>query len=140
MAEPAGYSGTPLVKKLGIKSGSTVLLIGAPPGFRNALTGLPADVRLSVRETAAADLVIWFVASRRQLDEGIARRAASLTAPGAGLWMAWPKKASGVETDLTEDLIREAGLAYGLVDYKVCAIDATWSGLKFARRKDRAWR
>src|SRR4029079_14328162 len=140
MVEPAGYSGTPLVKKLGIKSGTTVVRVGAPPGFRNALVGIPAGVRLTMRETGAPDLIIWFVASRMQLDEGIARRAASLTAPGAGLWMAWPKRASGVETDLTEDLIREAGLAYGLVDYKVCAIDATWSGLKFARRKDRAWR
>jgi hypothetical protein len=140
MVESAGYSGTPLAKKLGIKAGSTLLLLGAPPGFRSTLAGLPAGVRMSSREVGSPDLTVWFVESRSELDEGIARRAASLTAPGAGLWMAWPKKSSGVPTDLTEDLIREAGLAYGLVDYKVCAIDATWSGLKFATRKDRAWR
>ena len=131
----AGYSGTPLGKKLGIKSGCTLTLIGAPPTFRRTLVGLPAGVRVSTRAAGPSDLTIWFLRALRQLDAGIATQAASVSLPGAGLWMAWPKRASGVKTDVTEDLVRQAGLAHGLVDYKICAIDATWSGLKFARRK-----
>jgi hypothetical protein len=131
---PAGYSGTPLVKKLGIKGASTVALLGAPSTFAPTLTGLPADVRFTARAAGRPDLVIWFATSRRQLDDRVSD-VARLIGPGAGLWIAWPKKASGVVTDLTEDVVRRAGLAHDLVDYKVCAIDATWSGLKFARRK-----
>ena len=128
----SGYSGTPLVTKLGIKSGMRVALSGAPRGFRRELVGLPRDVRLSVQIAAQPDLIIWFVQSRRTV-EGMMPEMA--TRMGAGLWVAWPKKASGVHTDVTEDLIRNAGLANGLVDYKVCAISPIWSGLKFARRK-----
>jgi len=139
----AGYSGTPLVKKLGIKPATTLALLSAPDGFTRLLEGLPADVRVVRRRsedslsprrrpTAAADVTIWFVTAQRDLDRRISRVA---TAMGAGLWISWPKKTSGKLTDLTENLVRDAGLACGLVDYKVCAIDETWSGLKFARRK-----
>lgn len=130
----AGYSGTPLVKKLGIKPGSTLALIGEPPEFRRELAGLPDDVRLVTRAAGTPALVIWFVRTRRDLD-GRVGRVSRLIGPGAGLWIAWPKKASGVKTDVVEDLVRGAGLARGLVDYKVCAINETWSGLKFARRR-----
>ena len=131
----AGYSGTPLVRKLGIKPGMRVALTGAPRGFRSELVGLPEDVRLSPRiilSGARPDLILWFVQSRRAL-EGMMPAVA--TQMGDGLWVAWPKKASGVRTDVTEDVIRAAGMASGLVDYKVCAINGIWSGLKFARRR-----
>jgi hypothetical protein len=132
----SGYSGTPLVKKLGIRPDSTLALVRAPAGFRKLLTGMPAGVRVAAAATpgtvATADLTIWFVLQGGDLDAHIARLARSM---GQGLWVAWPKKASGVKTDLTENRVRDAGLAHGLVDYKVCAIDETWSGLKFARRQ-----
>jgi hypothetical protein len=127
----AGYSGTPLVKKLGIKPASTLAVIGGPAEFRRALGDLPAGVRVTTRADGAADLVICFVRSKAELD---ARVAPMRDLMRRGLWFAWPKKSSGVRTDLTEDVIRAAGLAHGLVDYKVCAIDGVWSGLKFAVR------
>ena len=128
----AGYSGTPLVKKLGIKPESSLALLGAPLRFRAELVGLPAGVRISTRAAGQPDLVVWFVQRRRDLEARVDRVGRLM---GSGLWIAWPKKASGVPTDVTEDLVRGAGLAHGLVDYKVCAINETWSGLKFARRK-----
>jgi len=128
----AGYSGTPLVRKLGVKSGTRLVLLGAPPGFRRELVGMPDDVRVTSKALDGAELGVWFVKSRRELD---GRAPAISLDMGQGLWIAWPKKASGVVTDLTEDSVRRAGLANGLVDYKVCAINETWSGLKFARRK-----
>ena len=128
----AGYSGTPLVKKLGIKPGMRLALAGAPRGFRRELIGLPRDVRISPQMDKSPDLIVWFVQSRRAM-EGMMPAVAGRM--GNGLWVAWPKKASGVNTDVTEDVIRAAGLASGLVDYKVCAINNIWSGLKFARRK-----
>lgn len=129
----AGYSGTPLVRKLGIKPGSTLVLLEAPRGFRRELLGMPKGVRVSqALGGSPPDLIVWFVMSGRALD---VRMAAVSRAMGPGLWVAWPKKASGVATDLTEDVVRAAGLANGLVDYKVCAVNETWSGLKFARRK-----
>ena len=128
----AGYSGTPLVRKLGIKPDTTLALLDAPRGFRRELVGLPGSVQVFKTLENRPDLVVWFVLSARALDAGM---AAVSRAMGPGLWVAWPKKASGVATDLTEDVIRAAGLANGLVDYKVCAINQTWSGLKFARRK-----
>jgi hypothetical protein len=128
----AGYSGTPLVKKLGIKPGTRVALLGAPRGFRSELKEPPPGVRFETTLGRAPDLAIWFVHSRREVDGRMGQVAASM---GSGLWVAWPKKASGVVTDVTEDVIRAAGLSHGLVDYKVCAINAVWSGLKFARRR-----
>lgn len=129
---PAGYSGTPLVKKLGIKPDSTLALLGAPAGFTKELVGLPPGVKFSARQTSAAPLTLWFVTARADLEGRIAMVA---TGMGQGLWVAWPKKSSGMASDLTEDIIRAAGLAHGLVDYKVCAINHIWSGLKFARRR-----
>jgi hypothetical protein len=129
----AGYSGTPLAQKLGIKPGAVVALLGAPSGFERALAPVPAGVRFTPRAAGAPALILWFVTSQSQLDRRMAAVAALVT-DGVGLWMAWPKQSSGVATDLREDVIRNAGLTHGLVDYKVCAIDATWSGLKFARR------
>lgn len=128
----AGYSGTPLVKKLGIKPDTTLALLDAPRGFRRELVGLPSGVRVRTDMTGRPDLTVWFVMSARGLDVRIAAMSQSM---GQGLWIAWPKKASGLASDITETEVRSAGLANGLVDYKVCAVNAIWSGLKFARRK-----
>lgn len=128
----AGYSSTPLVKKLGINAGMRVVLVSAPPGFRRELVDLPEGVSIGSRAAGAPDLVIWFVTAERELARRIERMADLM---GSGMWIAWPKKASGVFTDLSGDLVRKTGLASGLVDYKVCAINDVWSGLKFARRK-----
>ena len=130
---PAGYSGTPLPKKLEIKEGTRVATIGAPTDFSKTLGKLPAGARLHRGVEAPRDLTIWFVTSRKQL-EGDLRRIAPAKGTGS-MWIAWPKKASGVKSDLTEDVLREVILPHGLVDRKVCAIDATWSGLLFSWRK-----
>jgi CheY-like chemotaxis protein len=129
----AGYAGTPLPKKLGIKAGRQVVLVDAPDGFESLLGALPDDTRLVRDPKAKGDLVIWFTTSRRQLERRV--RAVAARAGAGGLWIAWPKKAAGLRSDLTQDLVRQTGLANGLVDYKVCAIDETWSGLRFARRR-----
>ena len=131
----AGYSGTPLPKKLGIKQGSKVALVGAPKGFEDALGELPADVSIVRRADKGKDLVIWFTKSARDLDNRI-EHLGQIAGKG-GLWVVWPKKASGVKTDLTQAHVRRTGLARGLVDYKVCSVDETWTGLRFARRKSR---
>jgi len=132
----AGYSGTPLPKKLGIKPNSTVALIGAPKDFEQTLGELPEGVKLKKQATGQCDLIIWFVRMQAELYDRI-KEMGELTgaANAGGLWIAWPKQASGIASDLTQSVVRETGLASGLVDYKVCAIDATWSGLKFTRRK-----
>ena len=127
----AGYSGKPLVTKLGIKPGHRVHLAGAPPGF--ALQQLPSDVDLMGPTARSLDLILLFVKEARVLRAAFPRQADRLTPPGM-LWISWPKKASKVATDLTEDRVREIGLAVGWVDVKVCAVDDTWSGLKFVRR------
>lgn len=129
----AGYSGTPLPKKLEIKEGTRVATVGAPADFEKTLGRLPAGATLRRGLTGPRDLTLWFVTSRKQL-EGDLRRV--MPAKGEGsLWIAWPKKSSGVKTDLTEDVLREVILPEGMVDRKVCAIDATWSGLLFSWRK-----
>lgn len=125
------YSGTPLPKKLGVADGSRVALLGAPSGFETVLAGVNAV--LERRQRAGCTLALWFVKSSRELRRGLADRAADV--PKDGLWICWPKKASGVETDLSEGVIRTLGLAAGLVDYKVCSIDSTWSGLRFRPRR-----
>jgi hypothetical protein len=132
----AGYSGTPLPKKLGVKPNSTVALVGAPTDFGTTLGELPEGVKLKKRADRACDLIIWFVRVRAELYDRI-KEMGELTgdAGASGLWIAWPKQSSGVASDMTQNVVRKTGLASGLVDYKVCAIDATWSGLKFARRK-----
>lgn len=123
----AGYSGTPLPVKLGVKAGSRVLVSGAPAGFT---LDCPHDVRAG-REPY--DVLLLFCPSVAHLTRGWAKAVERITVPGA-LWVAWPKKASGVATDLTEHGVRGHALEHGLVDVKVCAIDATWSGLKLVRR------
>lgn len=127
-----GYSRTPLVRKLGIKGGSSLVLVNAPSGFAEVLVDLPDGVRIRTAMRGTPDLTVWFVPDRRELERRIATMAARM---GQGLWIAWPKKASGVVTDVTGDVVRRAGLAHGLVDYKVCAITDVWSGLKFARAR-----
>lgn len=129
----AGYSGTPLAKKLGIKPNSIVALINAPKDFVTTLGELPEGVKFTKRATGNHDLIIWFLRLRIELEDRINEMRA-LTGEG-GIWLAWPKQASGVAGDLTQAIVRATALAAGLVDYKVCAIDAIWSGLKFARRK-----
>ena len=129
----AGYSGTPLPKKLEIKENTRVATVGAPADFAKTLGALPAGAKLQRGVTAPRDLTIWFVTSRKQL-EGDLRRVAPPKGEGS-LWVAWPKKASGVKTDVTEDVLREVILPEGLVDRKVCAIDETWSGLLFSWRR-----
>jgi CheY-like chemotaxis protein len=128
-----GYSGTPLPRKLGIKPGSIVLLLSAPRGFRKILGELPEGVRLVKTPGEGVNLVLWFLRSREDLAQGIGSVAARLERGSA--WMIWPKKSSGVVTDLTQQDVRGAGLAAGLVDYKICSVDATWSGLLFTRRR-----
>jgi hypothetical protein len=129
----AGYSGTPLPKKLGIRPGSRVRLVDAPRDFGTTLGELPEEASLTEDFRGEARLTLWFLRSRAELERGMAKIVSHL---GEGsVWMIWPKKSSRVVTDLTEQVLREAGLARGLVDYKVCAVDATWSGLAFARRK-----
>jgi CheY-like chemotaxis protein len=130
----AGYSGTPLPKKLGIKPECKIMLIGPPAGFKELVGELPDSARYISKRADASDLIIWFVKSQRELEAEI-RDVASLIAPQGGLWICWPKKTSGIKSDLSENWVRHIGLASGLVDYKVCAIDQIWSGLKFARRK-----
>lgn len=133
----AGYSGTTLVKKLGVKENFRVALVNAPPGFAEELIKLPAGVRFVAARREPLDLVLLFVESRRELEKSFARLAAKLT-PAGMLWVAWRKKSSGAQTDMTENAAREIGLDAGLVDTKVCAINETWSGLRFVRRlKDR---
>jgi hypothetical protein len=132
--DPAGQSGTPLPRKLGIKPGSIVECIGAPRGFRATLGDLPEGARVRARPGRGLDLLVWFPRSRADLRRDAPRVARRVTT-GISMWIAWPKRSSGVVTDLSGDEVRSVGLANGLVDYKVCAIDATWSGLKFARRR-----
>ena len=129
----AGYSGTPLPRKLGIKPGYAVAIPSAPNDFPKILGHLPANVVLRRRVQGRCDLIVWFVGSRRQLRRRVRRYGQQ--AGAGGLWICWPKKASGVKSDLSERAVREAGLANGLVDYKIASIDQTWSGLRFTRRK-----
>ena len=130
----AGYSGTPLPKKLGIKPGATVALVDAPPDFERTLGTLPDGVELRRGISGTPEVIILFTRARAHLEAVVPAMRDSM-ADGGRLWLAWPKKASGVVTDVSEPVVREIGLAAGLVDYKICAIDSTWSGLLFARRK-----
>ena len=134
MAPVAGYSGTPLVKKLGIKDESTVLLMGAPDGYRKQLDA-PASVRFTPTLSKAVTLVQIFVTKRAPLAHALARYRQAL-ASDAVVWVSWPKKSSKVPTDITEDTVREVALPLGFVDVKVCAVDEVWSGLKLVVRKE----
>ena len=134
----AGYSGTPLPKKLGIKEGSRIALVNAPKDFQSQLGELPDTVQLITKPTKSLDIILFFVLNERALLRDFAKLAAKLVSNGM-IWIAWPKKSSGVVTDLSENRVRQIGLDAGLVDVKVCAIDETWSGLKFVYRlKDRS--
>jgi len=128
----AGYAGVPLATKLGIRPGAGVALVDAPPGFEGVIGELPEGAVLVRQFDRRPDLTIWFARSQEDLEHQIGGMVD--LADRGGLWIAWPKKGSGVETDLTQVTVRRAGLAVGLVDYKVCAIDAVWSGLRFSRR------
>jgi hypothetical protein len=132
----AGYSGTPLVSKIGIKPNQKLLFRNSPPTFAKDLGKLPEGAVQS-NGKAPLDVAVFFTKSRAELEKEFSPLAARVASNGM-LWVGWPKKASGVETDLNENLVREIGLARGMVDVKVCAIDETWSGLKFVYRvKDR---
>jgi hypothetical protein len=128
----AGYSGTPLIKKLGVKENFNVAFVNAPAGYVKALE-LPSTVIVSSRSKKPLDFVQLFVQTRHELEHKFPQYCAKLN-PSAMFWISWPKKSSGVATDLTEDAIRAIGLANGMVDVKVCAVDDIWSGLKFVFR------
>jgi hypothetical protein len=129
----AGYSGTPLVSKLGIKPGTTIGLIGAPDDFDDTLGELPDGVTVRRKLQGRLDVIVAFYVERSALERRLPALRAALQ-PAGGLWLAWPKRASGVATDLSDTVVRELGLAAGLVDNKVCAIDAVWSGLRLVYR------
>ena len=134
---PAGYSGTPLAKKLGIKAGARVGLIQAPPGFEAQLDGLPDGVEISRQARGRFDVIVFFTKKESELGRRFGKLAARLQ-PDGGLWIAWPKKSTDVPTDLTFDRVQRIGLDAKLVDNKICAVDETWSGLRFVYRlKDR---
>jgi hypothetical protein len=128
-----GYSGTPLVKKLGIKPGATLGLIGAPDDFDRTLGVLPDDVAVRRRLQGSLDVIVAFYVERSVFERRLPALRGALR-PAGGLWVAWPKRVSGVTTDMSETVVRELGLAAGLVDNKVCAIDAVWSGLRLVYR------
>jgi len=132
----AGYSGTPLPKKLGIRADAAVALLAAPGGFVDLLEPLPPGVRLRRRAQGRVDVVMLFARSRSEMRRRF-DPAVRAMADGGRLWIAWPKKSSGVVSDLNQADVRAYGLDRGLVDYKIAAIDATWSGLCFARRSTR---
>ena len=129
----AGYSGTPLPRKLGIKPGMRVVLVKAPDGIGELLDPLPPGVTLRTANRGGRDVTLWFTRSRRELERDITRMA---EAAGAGrLWISWPKKTSSLAADHSGDDVRRVAVAAGLVDFKVCAVDEDWSGLAFVRRR-----
>lgn len=130
-----GYSGTALARKLGITEGARVALLGAPDGFDDELAPLPEGVTVLRRLAPGIDVAVLFVTERRELERRFPAVARAVF-PAGGFWVAWPKRASKVPTDLTEDVLREVGLPQGLVDNKVCAVTEVWSGLRFVWRKE----
>lgn len=131
----AGYSGTPLVKKLGIKAGSEILLVGAPEGYLKLLEPLPDAVNFVSRLSGSTDIVHVFSARKAELETALSAFRRNMK-PSAMLWVSWPKKSAKVPTDITEDTVREVALPMGFVDIKVCAVDDVWSGLKLVIRKE----
>jgi hypothetical protein len=136
MPDQAGYSGTPLARKLGIGEGDEIALIGAPEQFEDTLGELPdvASLHTDLADDARYDVIVAFVTQRAELESELPRLRARM-APACGLWIAWPKRTSRVPTDMTDQVIRDVVLPTGLVDNKVCAIDDTWSGLRLVIRK-----
>jgi len=128
-----GHKGAPLIKKLGIRPGYTVSLVGAPEGFRETMGELPENVVLRDGVRGQSDLTLWFAKSRRELEERLQHMRPF--SKKAGLWIIWPKQTSKLQTDLGQPLVREAGLAAGMVDFKICSIDRNWSGLRFTLRE-----
>jgi len=137
MTEAAGYSGTLLPQKLGIGPGDTVALIGAPEWLEDELAAVPGVTELHTDLDGAElfDVIVVFVSRRAELEAELGRLRDRM-APACGLWVAWPKRSSGVPTDMTDNVVREIALPTGLVDNKVCAIDATWSALRLVIRKE----
>ena len=134
----AGYSKRALVDKLGIKAGAGIAILNPPKGYDRTLGRLPPQVTRKAQAAGPLDFIQLFTKEKRELERRFATLARAL-APAGMLWISWPKKASGVATDLTEDVIRAVGLGHGLVDVKVAAVDDVWSGLKFVRRlRDRS--
>jgi hypothetical protein len=131
----AGYSGTPLVKKLGVKEGFKIHAINAPPDYRLLLAPLPAAVQFTSAANNSTNLVHVFATTRKRLASAL-RALRKTLAPNATIWVSWPKQASKVPTDITENTIREVALPMGFVDIKVCAVSDTWSGLKLVVRKE----
>ena len=129
----AGYSRRSLVQKLGVKEGTRLVALGAPPNYRSLLGPLPSGAGIHGRLPASCDFIHKFARGRAELAREFSRLAGALTDDGS-LWISWPKRSGGVATDLDENVVRQLGLAEGLVDVKVCAVDETWSGLKFVRR------
>jgi hypothetical protein len=138
MSQTAGYAQTPLPRKLGIGAEDTVALLGAPDSFLGRLGGLPevAAVQTDLSGSHLFDVIVVFMEHRAELASELGRLRDRM-APACGLWIAWPKKASGIPTDLSDDAIREIALPTGLVDNKVCAIDETWSALRLVIRRER---
>ena len=132
---PAGYSGTPLAKKLGIRAGDTVALVGAPDGLEHELEGLPDGVQLRRRAGGKPAVVLLFTTRARDLERRFPGLAKSVF-PDGSLWIAWPKRSARVATDLDENRLRDIGLPHGLVDNKVCAVNEVWSGLRFVWRRE----
>ena len=134
----AGYSGTALVRKLGLKVGMRVAFVDAPDHYRDLLGELPEPMRILHRPGRDMDFVHFFTSRRKRLDSRLPALKASLAATGM-LWISWPKKSSSMATEVAESDIRAAGLAAGLVDVKICAVDEDWSGLKFVYRREDRW-
>ena len=130
-----GYSGTPLPRKLGMKEGSRVAVLDAPGDLTDTLGALPDGVTVHERLRGPLDVIVCFIVRRADLERRIGRLQAALD-PAGRLWIAWPKRASKVETDMTEDVVRDVALPLGLVDNKVAAIDETWSGLQLVIRRE----
>jgi CheY-like chemotaxis protein len=128
-----GYVGTPLPKKLGIKENSIVALIGAPEGFAKLLGDSPAGVQIRTSARGRSDITLWFITHQKELHKKILQMGER--ASNGGLWIIWPKKASGRSSDLTQNIVRQTGLDSGLVDFKIASVDETWSGLRFTIRK-----
>ena len=131
----AGSSGTPLAKKLGIKDGSTLFLLGAPKNYLELIAPLPLGVKVAPQINGETDIVHIFSIKRTELAAALRASLKKLKQDGA-IWVSWPKKSSKVATDITEDTIREIALPMGLVDIKVCAVDDVWSGLKLVVRRE----
>ena len=131
----AGYSGTPLVRKLGIKDGYKVFFKNHPENYEELLVPLPDNLNIVSRLSNDIDLIHFFTKQRAELEKGLHKQITKINQNGM-IWVSWPKKSSKVETDITEDVIREVALPMGLVDVKVCAVDETWSGLKLVIRRE----